>query len=614
MARAPLLQLSGISLGHGGRPLFSGLDAVIHEGARIALVGRNGAGKSTLMRVMAGLVEPDSGRVTRAGGATVGYLPQAPDLSEHATLGEYATAALGDEARYRVEMAAAGLALNLAADPAAASGGERRRAALARLLAEAPDLMLLDEPTNHLDIAAITWLESQLGATRAAFVLISHDRAFLSALTRETLWLEDGRVRHRPAGFAGFEEWREEVRAGEAAARQRLDTQLRAEARWLERGVTGRRRRNQGRLAKVREMRAARAEMQRDTATAAMNFESGTRSGKLVIEAEGISKSFEGRPVLHDFSIRILRGERVAVIGPNGAGKTTLLKLLTGETAPDTGRVRLGTNLTPAIFDQARARLDPDASLIENLTGDPAARVPGAGDQVMVRGRPRHVLGYLREFLFDETRARAPVRSLSGGERARLLLARLMARESNLLVLDEPTNDLDLDTLDLLQECLDEYDGTVLMVSHDRDFLDRVATTSIVMEGDGRATIHAGGWSDLPAGAGGGVTTRPDTGTARGKRGGGQSATAKQRPAQDGLSFTESHRLEALPDEIARLEGEIARLEAVLAEPDLYSRKPETFARTTEALTECQKAVSAAEEEWLSLAEKAEATGEDEKI
>ena len=611
MARAPLLQLSGITLGHGGRPLFSALDAVIHEGARVALVGRNGAGKSTLMRVMAGLVEPDSGTVSRGGGATVGYLPQAPDLSGHATLGAYATARLGEEARYRVEMAAEGLALNLGADPAAASGGERRRAALARLLAEAPDLMLLDEPTNHLDIAAITWLEGQLGSWRGAFVLISHDRAFLSMLTRETLWLEDGRVRRRAAGFAGFEEWREQVRTEEAAARQRLDTQLRAEARWLERGVTGRRRRNQGRLAKVQQMRAARAEMQRDSGEAAMSLAAGARSGKLVIEADRISKSFEGQPVLRDFSIRILRGERVAVIGPNGAGKTTLLKLLTGEIAPDAGEVRLGTNLTPAIFDQARARLDPEASLIDNLTGDPAARVPGAGDQVMVRGRPQHVLGYLKEFLFDETRARAPVRSLSGGERARLLLARLMARESNLLVLDEPTNDLDIETLDLLQECLDEYEGTVLMVSHDRDFLDRVATTSIVMEGGGRATIHAGGWSDLPAQTGTTPAPRPGGGGARRQRGGGKQP-APSAPA--GLSFTEAHRLEALPDEIARIEGEIATLEQVLAERDLYSRMPEKFQRATKALAERQQALAAAEEEWLRLAEKAEATGETEHL
>ena len=611
MARAPLLQLSDVTLGLGGKPLFSGLDLSVGAGMRAALVGRNGAGKSTLMRVMAGLVEPDSGTLTRAGGATVGYLPQAPDLSGHATLGDYATATLGEAGRYRVEMAAEGLSLSLGADPATASGGERRRAALARLLAEAPDLMLLDEPTNHLDIGAITWLEEQLGAARAAFVLISHDRALLSRLTREMLWLDDGTLRRRGEGFARFEDWREEVRADEAAKAQRLDTQLKAEARWLERGVTGRRRRNQGRLAKVQEMRAARAELQRDEGQAAMALESGQRSGKIVIEAEGLAKAFEGRAVIRDFSIRVLRGERVAVIGPNGAGKTTLLRLLTGQIEPDAGRVRLGTNLTIAEFDQARARLDPEASLWDNLTGDPAARVPGAGDQLMVRGRPRHVMGYLREFNFDERRARAPVSSLSGGERARLLLAKLMARESNLLILDEPTNDLDVETLDLLVDCLDAYDGTVLMVSHDRDFLDRIATTSILLEGDGRATIHAGGWSAVAERAGDAPDDpEPKKGAPTDRR--GQAQTGRGRAAK--LGYRESQRLRALPGEIERLQAEIARLEQVLADPDLYSRDPDSFEKATEALSARHDAKDTAEQEWLILAEKAESLGTDEAI
>ncbi|RJL13368.1 ABC-F family ATP-binding cassette domain-containing protein, partial [Paracoccus siganidrum] len=499
MARAPLLQLTDISLTFGGDPVFEGLSLTIQPGDRVALVGRNGSGKSTLMKVMAGLVQPDRGEVVAAAGTTVGYMEQDPDLSGFATLGEFAAAGLAESEDYRVEMAAEGLKFDPARPVATASGGERRRAALARLLARAPELMLLDEPTNHLDIEAIGWLEDHLKQTRAAYVLISHDRAFLRNLTRATLWIDRGEVRRQERGFEGFEDWREATWAAEDEARHKLDRKIRAEARWAVEGISARRKRNQGRLRALQDMRQQRAGQIRRQGTAAMALDSGPQSGRKVIEAKGIAKSFGDRVILRPFDLRVNRGDRIAFVGPNGAGKTTLIRMLTGEVAPDQGTVTLGTNLEVAVFDQARAALNPDQTLWESLTGDAEMRVSGRADQVMVRGQPKHVVAYLKDFLFDEAQARAPVRSLSGGEKARLLLARLMAKPSNLLVLDEPTNDLDVETLDLLQDLLGDYDGTVLLVSHDRDFIDRVADTTVAMEGDGRAVTYAGGWSDYRA-------------------------------------------------------------------------------------------------------------------
>ena len=613
MARAPLLQLSGIGLGFGGTPLFSGLDLVVHERDRVALVGRNGAGKSTLMRVMAGLAEPDTGARTLAPGMRVGYLEQVPDFSGFDTLGAFAAADLPAEETYRVEMVAEGLRFDLDTPVATASGGERRRAALARLLADAPELMLLDEPTNHLDIAAIEWLEERLRSTRDAFVLISHDRRFLTELTRATLWVDRGAVRRSERGFADFEAWRDKVWAEEDAQRHKLDKRIKAETHWAAEGISARRKRNQGRLRNLETLRAERRAMIRREGAAAMALESGERSGKLVAEARGISKRYGDTPILRDFSLKVLRGDRVALVGPNGVGKTTLLRLLTGEEAPDSGEVRRGTKLELAVFDQARAQLDPDASLWENLTGDPQMRVAGAHDQVMVRGTPRHVVGYLKEFLFDDAQARAPVRSLSGGERARLLLARLMARESNLLVLDEPTNDLDVETLDLLQDLLGAYEGTVLLVSHDRDFIDRVATTTVVLEGDGRATVYAGGYSDYLAQRAAGQTGQTgQTGQAARGKGAAESGrgrkTAPARSASarsDPLSFTERHRLEELPGEIDRLEAEIARLAELLSDAGLFERAPEKFEKATKALAARQEALERAEAEWMALEEKA---------
>lgn len=598
MARIPLLQLSDISLTFGGDPVFSELYLVVQPGDRVALVGRNGSGKSTLMKVMAGLVEPDKGTIVVPPGKSVGYMEQEPDMAGFSTLGEYAASDLEPGEMYKVERAGEGLKFDPDRPTATASGGERRRAALAKLMAEAPDLMLLDEPTNHLDIEAISWLEAELGATRAAFVLISHDRAFLRKLSRATLWIDRGKARRQEKGFDAFEAWRDAIWEEEDTQRHKLNRLIKAEARWAVEGISARRKRNQGRVRALQDLRSERASQIKRQGSADLAFEAGPKSGRKVIEAEEISKAYGDNVIIRDFSLKVQRGDRIAFVGPNGAGKTTVLKLLLGEQAPDSGTVKLGTNLDVAVFDQARAQLDPDMSLWDSLTGDPDMRVSGKADQVMVRGSPRHVIGYIKDFLFDERQARAPVRSLSGGEKARLLLAKLMARESNLLVLDEPTNDLDVETLDLLQELLDDYDGTVLLVSHDRDFLDRVATMTVAMEGDGRAVAYAGGWTDYQAQRG--IVETQSIGKTKASK----AKLKAEADAKSGLSFTEKHRLEALPAEIERLEAEIAKLETLMADPDLFTREPVKFRKATEALVARQAALAASEEEWLMLEEK----------
>lgn len=601
MARIPLLQLNDISLTFGGDPVFGGLSLIVQPGDRVALVGRNGSGKSTLMKVMGGLVEADKGDVIAGPGVTVGYMEQDPDLSGYATLGDFAAAALDPGELYKVERAGAGLKFDPARAVETASGGERRRAALARLMAEEPELMMLDEPTNHLDIEAIAWLEDELKQTRAGYVIISHDRAFLRALTRATLWIDRGVVRRQEKGFGHFEEWRDKTWEDEDTQRYKLNRKIKAEARWAVEGISARRKRNQGRVRALGELRAERAAQIGRQGTAAMALESGPKSGRKVIEATGITKAFGDKTILHPFDLTVMRGDRIALVGPNGVGKTTLLNMLIGAEAPDSGTVKQGTNLDIALFDQARAQLDPDMSLWDSLTGDPDMRVSGKADQVMVRGVPKHVIGYLKEFLFDEAQARAPVRALSGGEKARLLLAKIMARPSNMLVLDEPTNDLDVETLDLMQDLLGQYDGTVILVSHDRDFLDRVAVTTIAMEGAGKATVYAGGWSDYLRQRG-----QDDFSQSVDKS---KSASGKVQTKQDapkaGLSFTEKHRLETLPAEIARLEAEIAKLEELMSDPELFTREPVKFQKATDALVARHTLLSEAEEEWLALEEKA---------
>ncbi len=597
MAPAPLLTLSDIALTFGGAPLFTDISLVVHPRQRACLVGRNGSGKSTILKILAGLVEPDTGMRFVKPGASVAYMEQDPDFTGFETLYDFATADLDPSDAFKAEMALEGLKLNGAIDPAKASGGERRRAALARLISAEPDLMLLDEPTNHLDIEAIGWLEEHLSNTRSAFILISHDRAFLKALSRSTFWIDRGVMRSNPTGFDGFEAWRDKVFDEEDQARHKLNRLIKDEARWAVEGISARRKRNMGRVRRLAELRAERSSQIKRAGPAAMAFEAGSKSGRLVAEADGVSLAFGDKKIVSDFSIRIMRGDRVAFVGPNGAGKTSLLKLLTGEIEPDAGKIRLGTNLVQALLDQNRAQLDETQSLWDNLALDPALGVAGSSDQIMVRGTPKHVVGYLKEFLFADAQARGPVSALSGGEKARLLLAKLMARESNLLILDEPTNDLDVETLDLLQEVIDDYSGTVLLVSHDRDFIDRVATTTVHMPGQGRATVYAGGYSDM-------LSQRGDQ---------PQSAFIPTQPAKksqpvdkpksrDGrMSFKQEHRLKALPAEMERLEAEIAKLEAFLSTPDLFATSPEKFDKASKGLVERQTALSAAEEEWLEL-------------
>ncbi|WP_340108496.1 ABC-F family ATP-binding cassette domain-containing protein [Pikeienuella sp. HZG-20] len=594
MAKLPILTLDRISLDLGGAPLFKDLSLSVSAGDRHCLVGRNGAGKSTLLKVVAGVIEPDSGARFVQPGARISYLPQEPDFTGFATLGDYVAADLLEHERYKAEIMMEALQVVEAAAPDAASGGERRRAALARCLVGEPDLMLLDEPTNHLDIAAIEWLEAELAQTAAALVLISHDRRFLSRLSRATIWLDRGVCRQVSRGFDGFEDWRDKMLEEERAERHKLNRLIKAEARWAVEGISARRTRNMGRVRRLADLREARAGQIAETGRAAMAFASGAASGKLVIEARGITKRFGDREILRPFSTRIARGDRVALVGPNGAGKTTLLNILTGALPPDEGAVRLGSNLEIASFDQNRAALDPEKSLWETLTDNTARGPKERSDQIIVRGRPQHVVGYLKSFLFDESQARGPVSALSGGERARLLLAKIMARESNLLVLDEPTNDLDIETLDLLQELLADYDGTALIVSHDRDFLDRVATSVIALEGDGAAVEYAGGWSDYAA-------QRPARPDAAGPKPKPKPAAPKEAAGDSKLTFKAAHRLATLPAEIDRLSAEIEKLEAFLSDAALYTRDPKKFAKATAALAERRAALHAAEEEWLEL-------------
>ncbi|KAB7615693.1 ATP-binding cassette domain-containing protein [Amylibacter sp. SFDW26] len=603
MAAPPILTLSDIRLGFGGNPLFTGLDLVISEGARLCLVGRNGSGKSTLLKVIAGLVQADEGERFLRPRQSVGYMEQDPDLSGYETLRDYAMTSLDAADAYRVDMVAEGLKLDLDRAPDTASGGERRRAALTKIVAEDPDLMLLDEPTNHLDVEAIAWLEDHLRTTRKAFVLISHDRTFLRTLTKGIIWVDRGLVRQHPKGFEAFEDWRDKMFDEEDQQRHKLNRLIKAEGRWAVEGISARRKRNQGRVRRLADLRAEKAGQIKRTGTAAMALDTGPKSGKLVVEAIGVSKAYD-KPIVQNFDLRVMRGERIALVGPNGVGKTTLLNILTGQTEPDSGTIKLGTNLVSAIFDQNRAQLDPTASLWDTLTMDKELGVSGKNDQIMVRGNPKHVVGYLKEFLFDDNQARGPVSALSGGEKARLLLARIMAKPSNLLILDEPTNDLDVETLDLLQEILDGYDGSVILVSHDRDFLDLVATTTIAMEGDGNATVYAGGWSDYRSQRKeilGQVAKAP-------KKAKKTDAKGVAELDQSGLNFTQKHRLEELPSVMERLEAEIAKLQEFMSDPELFTKEPIKFQKATDALIERQAALDAAEEEWLELEALAEET------
>jgi len=594
MAAAPILALQNIKLTLGSTLLLEDAELSVTPGDKIALVGRNGSGKSTLLKIAAGEIESDGGRRFLQPGATVRYLAQEPDLTGYATTLDYAAAGLeaGNDphrARYLLEH----LGLTGAEDPSRLSGGEARRAALARVLAPEPDIILLDEPTNHLDLPAIEWLEAELSALRSALVIISHDRRFLSDLTRSTVWLDRGVTRRLNRGFGAFEDWRDTVLEEEELARHKLDRQIVREEHWLTYGVTARRKRNVRRLEGLGNLRKERREQKRHVGTVKISVAEADLSGKMVLEADHIHKAFGDRVIVDDFTTRVIRGDRIGIVGANGAGKTTLIKLLTGELTPDTGRVRLGSNLEVATLDQRRARLDPTSTLREAITA-------GGSDTLVINGVPKHVMGYMKDFLFTPEQARTAVEKLSGGERGRLGLARLLALPSNVLVLDEPTNDLDLETLDLLQEMLGDYPGTVIVVSHDRDFLDRVATSVIVAEGEGRWTEYAGGYSDMVAQRGYGVT-KPEL--EKPVKGGRQAAmpSIAAPAAKAKLSFKQKHALETLPKEIARLAGEIDKLNAQLADPNLYARDPKTFALASEKLSMAEKAKAKAEDDWLEV-------------
>ena len=602
----PLLQLSDIALTFGGAPLLYDAELTVSAGVRVCLVGRNGSGKSTLLRIAAGLVEPDAGTRFVQPGVTIRYLPQEPDRTGFATTAAFAESGLGPtDAPHRARYLLQQLGLDGLEALERLSGGELRRAALARALAPAPDILLLDEPTNHLDLPTIEWLEAQLIEGRAALVLVSHDRRFLANLSRQTLWLDRGSTRRVDIGFAQFEAWRDEQLALEETERHKLDRKIAREEDWLRYGVTARRKRNVRRVAELQNLRQVRRELRRSAGKAVLAAPEASISGALVIEAKDIAKNYAGRRIVEAYSMRIARGDRIGIVGPNGSGKTTLANLLTGVLTPDSGSVRLGSNVQMVRLEQQRESLKPDWTLREALTG-------GRGDTVTVNGRSRHVVGYLKDFLFTAQQARTPVRALSGGERGRLMLARALARPSNLLLLDEPTNDLDIETLDVLEEMLGDYLGTLVLISHDRDFLDRVVNAVVVPEGDGRWSEYAGGYSDMMLQRGSDLTnrqalTRPAAATAAKKA----VPMTQAKAAKRRLSYHEQRALESLPATIASLSAELDDLQRHLEDTGLYARDPAAFRQASEALVAKQAQLAAADEMWLELEIRREAIERD---
>ncbi len=596
----PILKLDDIFLSFGGTPLLAGAALQVEPGDKICLVGRNGSGKSTLLKIAAGLVEAQSGEVFRHPSSTVRYLEQAPDFTGFKTVQAYAEAGLGPgDDHYRVTYLLSHLGLTGEEDPQNLSGGEARRAALARVLAPEPDILLLDEPTNHLDLPTIEWLEGELQKSRSALVLISHDRRFLEKVSTATVWLDRGASRRLDRGFSHFEAWRDQVLEAEELEQHKLGKAIEREEHWLRYGVTARRKRNMRRLGELQTMRTQYRGHKGPQGTVQATVSDAQESGKLVIEAEKITKTFGDRPIVAPFSIRVHRGDCIGLVGPNGAGKTTLLKMLTGQLLPDSGTVKLGTNLEIATLDQKREDLNPEETLAHYLTD-------GRGENLLVNGEQRHVTGYMKEFLFQPEQARTPIRNLSGGERARLMLARIMSRPANLLILDEPTNDLDIETLDLLQEIVAGFPSTVILVSHDRDFLDRTVTSTIAPAvpdaPDGRWIEYAGGYSDMLAQRKGAIDERrkAEKATERAKP---QEAAASAETAKGKgkLSYKQKFALENLPKEMAKAEAEIAKREERMADPSLFSKDPTTFNRLAAEMEKFRDSLTKMEEEWLEL-------------
>lgn len=599
MAQPPIFAYENLSLHQGEGWLFENLDLHVGPRDRLALIGRNGAGKTTLLRLIADQIEADKGQRMIQPGTNIVYLEQEPDFGSFETLRDFAISGDQGPALHEVEAIADQLGTDLSTRAAKASGGEKRRAAICRALASDPDLLLLDEPTNHLDLGAIDWLEDWLGRYKGAFITISHDRTFLTRLTKQTIWLDRGALRRQEIGFGGYDAWMEKIHADEAQAANRMDAKLKLEARWLERGVTARRKRNQGRLEKLWEMRAARAAMIGPAGTANLKIQNDDSRTKSVITAENISKAFgEGenqRQIIRAFSLRIQRGDRIGIVGANGAGKTTLLKMLTGELEPDSGKVTLAKTLNGVFIDQQRSLLEGNKSVRDVLAD--------GSDWIDVRGDKKHVQGYLKEFLFAPSLIDAKVGTLSGGEQSRLLLAREFARMSNLLVLDEPTNDLDLETLDLLQEVIADYEGTVLLVSHDRDFLDRTVTVTLGLDGSGMVDIVAGGYAEWEQ-------KRKDTKAPK-KAAGAQKNITDQQPARSSssakkLSYKDQRDYDLLPDRIEAIELRIGEIEALLANPDLYAKEFATFEKLTQENSALLVEKDEAEMRWLELAEQVE--------
>jgi ATP-binding cassette subfamily F protein uup len=590
----PLLQLSDIALTFGGHPLLDGVELSVSAGERVCLVGRNGSGKSTLLKIAAGLIESDRGERFVQPGASIRYLPQEPDFAGHATTLSYVESGLGasddaHQARYMLQQ----LGLTGEEDPAHLSGGEARRAALARVLAPQPDILLLDEPTNHLDLTTIEWLESTLAAQRGALVIISHDRRFLETLSRVTVWLDRGQARRVDIGFKEFEAWRDQQLAEEEVQQHKLDRKIVREEHWVRYGVTARRKRNVRRMAELGALRQQRREHRRVAGKAVIEAAQAEKSGAMVIEAKAVSKAYGERPIVDQFSTRTMRGDRIGIVGPNGSGKTTLVSLLTGLQPPDSGEVRLGANVAMASLEQDRDSLNPSWTLAQALTG-------GRGDQVAVGNGHKHVVGYMKDFLFQPEQARTPLRVLSGGERGRLMLARALAKPSNLLVLDEPTNDLDLETLDVLEEMLSEYAGTVILISHDRDFLDRVVHAVIVPEGEGKWAEYAGGYSDMLIQRGSDLSGKR-TAKAVPREKSPSSEPAAPNAAKRKLTFKDKHALETLPKQMAALHDEANKLQDALADAGLYARDAKAFADTSARLAAVHGELAAAEERWLEL-------------
>ncbi|KQO73786.1 ABC-F family ATP-binding cassette domain-containing protein [Rhizobium sp. Leaf262] len=594
----PILKLDDIKLTFGVTPLLNGANLQVEPGDRICLVGRNGSGKSTLMKIAAGLVEAQSGEIFRHPSATIRYLEQAPDFVGFETVQAYAEAGLGpgDDA-YRVTYLLEHLGLTGQEHPSSLSGGEARRAALVRVMAPEPDILMLDEPTNHLDLPTIEWLESELQQTRSALVLISHDRRFLEKVSTATVWLDRGTSRRLSRGFAHFEEWRDKVLEEEELEQHKLGKAIEREEHWMRYGVTARRKRNMRRVGELQAMRAEYRGHKGPTGSVQATAAEGRESGKLVIEADTITKSYGERTIVAPFSLRVHRGDCIGFVGPNGAGKTTLLKMLTGQLEPDSGWVKLGTNLEIATLDQKREDLNPNDTLAHYLTD-------GRGENLLVNGELKHVTGYMKDFLFQPEQARTPIRNLSGGERARLMLARILARPTNLLILDEPTNDLDIETLDLLQEIVAGFSGTVILVSHDRDFLDRTVTSTIAPANpdapDGRWIEYAGGYSDMMAQRKGASDEKKKADKQEKAK---SSSTASTEPvkAKAKLSFKQKFALENLPKEMEKTQAEIAKREERMADPQLFAKNPATFNTLADEMSKLREKLEAMEEEWLEL-------------